>query len=364
MTETLREALRERAELSRPADLDLDLLVRRADRQVRRRRFAGAVAVSGSPNGGRQPDGPQVANGSGGGLFSYAVGSTIVSGGRTIEVGRDVASFVPVVDGVVYADDDDALRWSDGRDTATVGTVAAYAGWHPQVTVDDPGRTVAWLERTSGDFDLAVLPVRGRPAEGSVVRVPVPDVAAGAHPDVVAIDGGTVYVTTGTQVLAFSDVADGRAQTPQVVDRNVADGEIVDVADGHFLRQLRPDDARVGLTVSTTPTGRGAVVHELNRGDLSPDAKHWFTEDYDQFSVYDSATGRRLDPRHPGFAFAAPYAWLDDDTMAVLGLETPDDDASISLLRCRISTADCMVEVRDIGHYGDVALPIGKVLGE
>lgn len=73
-------------------------------------------------------------------------------------------------------------------------------------------------------------------------------------------------------------------------------------------------------------------------------------------------TGR--EPAHPGFAFAAPYQWLDSDTMAVLAVPTADEDGPISLLTCRVSTNACQVATWDMGTYGEVAVPDGRALGD
>jgi hypothetical protein len=111
--------------------------------------------------------------------------------------------------------------------------------------------------------------------------------------------------------------------------------------------------------------GLDVQVPDVATGDLAPDGKHWFTDDSDQFAVFDSATGERQDPafKDLGFEFAAPYQWLGDDTIAALALpKATNDPQPISLLTCHVSTNDCVVTARDIGDAADVALPIGQSL--
>jgi hypothetical protein len=111
-------------------------------------------------------------------------------------------------------------------------------------------------------------------------------------------------------------------------------------------------------------TGLATQVKNVDYGDLAPDGRHWFTDENDEFAVYDSATGRRQDPAHPGFEFAAPYQWLNDDTMAVIAVPDADKGGPVSLLTCRVSTDDCRVAAADIGNYGDFAVPVGAEVAD
>jgi hypothetical protein len=143
---------------------------------------------------------------------------------------------------------------------------------------------------------------------------------------------------------------------------------VQDAGGGRLLvRAGDGENAPGGLAVVPTSANPStdsplSEVPGVASGDLAPDGKHWFTQDADRFAVFDSQTGDREDPTHPGFVFAAPYQWLDSDTIAAVALRTPESD-TISLLTCHVSTNDCAVTAEDVGTYQDVAVPFGAPIG-
>jgi hypothetical protein len=184
------------------------------------------------------------------------------------------------------------------------------------------------------------------------------------QPRVIAIDGPRVYYWDDAGLSPYGMLT-GDAT---LMDADATLDTLSDAANGMLLHQVAqesPEAGVAGLAVTTRLADESPFVPGISEGDLSADGRHVLTQQADQFAVFDVATGRRQDPAHPGFPFAAPYQWLDDDTIAALALAHPDggEDAKISLLTCHLSTNDCEVTVPDAGGYRELAIPFGEALG-
>jgi hypothetical protein len=359
MTKTLRDTFHEQADAREFAVPDFDAIVRQGDRRVRRRRTAGIAAVAAGvlvvacaslllPHGGTpgRPV-PPLATGSTQPLV-WSAGTSLHQDDRTFDLGRKPHLMAQTANGVVYATGDLQVFAFDGTRSRQVGTVAKLYDAHPRLVADEQGTSVAWLERAGTDVTLAVLDV----ATGDVDRSALPTYGKRSA-EVRAVDDGTVYLFDGRDMVS-RDVATGKS----VVLRAGADSAetLQDVAGGQFLH---PGSDDRGMAIGNSLAPRKSSVPNVYGGDLSPDAQHWFTQDSDAFSVFDSATGERTDPPHPGYEFVAPYQWLDDDTIAALALKG-QSTAHIALLTCTVSTDTCEVSNPDIGGYREVMLPFGE----
>lgn len=168
-----------------------------------------------------------------------------------------------------------------------------------------------------------------------------------------------MYFTDGRGLVGY----DPSTGASEVLGPNSSGETLSDAGGGKLLHAVSDDEGMLsGITVSTRIDELGVTVDNVWDGDLSPSGSHWFTNDVDRFAVFDSATGARQDPTHPGFAFAAPYQWLDDDTIAAVAQRRYSDRAPISLLVCSVSTNTCQVAVKDAGTLGDFAIPVGQRL--
>lgn len=359
MTRTLQETFHDQADRRDFAAPDLDAIVRQGARRVRRRRTAGVAAIAAGvlavaalgvtlPRLTRPETTSLPASTPGPKPFTYVVGTELHQGDRTTDLGHRVAVLAQTDRGVVFSDPQRTVWSYDGSGPTRVGTITRLYDTHRRIVADKDGTRVAWLEGDQGVVTLAVLDVR----TGGVVRA---EIGSPRSAEVRAVDGGTVYVYADHDVVGV-DIA---TRTRTVLAEGVLASGLADVSNGFFLR-TRGNDR--GMVVGRSMTGSDSSAADFSSGTLSPDGSHWFSDWADQFAVVDSATGKRQDPPHDGFLFAAPYQWLDDDTIAVLAMTRTVDTAPISLLTCHVSTNDCEVTARAVGSYPDVALPLGQDL--
>jgi hypothetical protein len=290
--------------------------------------------------------------------FAYAVGSVIHSGDDQIDVGVHVESMVQTARGFVFADPRQRVYEERNGHTRQIGRLASRPS---HLVVGDDGRLVGWWDGER--FQLWTGPT------GKTDSVDVGKLGNDPPPSVRAIADSHVWFWNGGQTWAAD-----KPSSDDVYRVTGFDGSdtIQDAAAGKMLVQVGEPGDPSGLAVidevtrdhPSAPSGLAPQVRNIGTGDLSPDARHWFTDDRDQFAVFDSATGQRQDPAHPGFEFAAPYQWLDNDSMAVLAVPNASRMDHISLLTCRVSTNACTVTASDIGRYRDVAIPDGAALGD
>jgi hypothetical protein len=385
MTGQLRTTLHDRADHLTNWDVDLDAIVRDGDRRVRRRRrlaiaggiasgIAGVLAVVGGvstlatrDHASRPQPADEVTK-----PLAYAVGSVIHTGSASVDVGVDVESMVQIDQGFVFTDPQRRVYEEKGGEVHLVRTfdeevTRADAG--SPLAVSDDGRVAVWWD---GD-QFQSYPGYG--LDGKSDSFPAaPTWSNDAPPAVRGVSGGHLYFWNGRQTMiaeipplrSTAFWPDSGLSGPQAVQDAGGDRVLVRVGDGLAVvkANLRPLDAAAlsDWEPGTDLTGVRPQVSGVSTGDLSPDGKYWFSHDNDEFAVYDSANGHRQDPAHPGFDFAAPYQWLDNDTVAVLATKGSSDDPQISLLTCHVSTNDCQVTAPDIGGYDDIVIPVGQPL--
>jgi hypothetical protein len=368
MTGRLRTTMQTRADALVPLDLDLDAIVRDGSRRLRRRltALAGgsaalAMLVAGTAFGlhDRGSTAEPAPADYPGMPFTYAVGSVIHSGTSQVDVGVDVDSMVQTATGVVFADPQQRVYVEENGATHQIGQLGAAAS---HLVVGDDGSFVGWWDGRR--FQLWPGPTGGTDSVdlGATTSDRPPSIRAIADSHVWFWNGTETWVATKPTTNAVYQIHGG-----------LGSDSIQDAAAGKMLVQVGAEQGPAGLSVIdeiTYPQGIDVAgldpqVRNVSSGDLSPDGTHWFTDDSDQFAVFDSATGKRQDPtyRGLGFVFAAPYQWLDSDTMAVLALaDTEVQHPRISLLTCHVSTNACQVTARDVGDETDVAIPVGESL--
>lgn len=365
MTGQLRTTMQRHAETLEAPSLDLDAIMAAGRSRSRRRTaivggvaaaamVAGGAVFLGVAGNGNDSTAAEFAD-VGGTSFSYAVGSVIHSGDTTTDMGVAVSAYVQTSTGVVFADPEHRVFVVDKAAPRQIGTVTDGTA----LVADDAGSTVAWVDGN----DLKVF----RLGQPDLRSVPVQQPDSGEHAAIRAISDGFVWFWDARGTMAY----DVRAQQVRHVLGLDGYQAVQDVAQHRLLAQTDGSSgsggmAVVDLNVDGASAPKQAQVPNVYSGDLSPDGRRWFTEDADQFSVYDSVTGRRRDPPHPGFAFAAPYRWLDDDTIAVLALATVRNPGQVpvSLLTCHVSTNDCTVTARDIGTSSQIAIPVGRSIAD
>jgi hypothetical protein len=389
MTGQLRTAMQTRADELGRLDLDLDAIVRDGNRRLRRRRTmmaagAGALALvaagtafglhgrgtTAEPSPADQAAKPLV----------YAVGSVIHSGDGTIDVGRKVVSMVQTARGFVFSDPGQNVYEEQDGDVQQIGHLATVRS---RLVTGDDGLVTTWWDghqihlwpfaSAEGDANTispaALSPNPAPPTSGQPDQAPYVEALSDGH--LWVWDGRETKVVDVRPTPSTAFWPDAGLPDPGTVQDAAGDRILVRVGNGLAVvkANLQPLDA-AGLRSwepGTDLTGVTVQVPNVSSGDLAPDGTHWFTQDADQFAVFDSTTGERQDVafKDLGFQFAAPYQWLNDDTIAALALpKATNDPQSISLLTCHVSTNDCVVTAKDIGDSTQVAIPVGEPLSD
>lgn len=384
MTGLLKESLREQAETQTVPRFDAATIMSAGNRRVARRRVvAGSLAVAAVTLAAVAL--PQLA-GVGGttgadGLVAqqgrdatrafaerrptYAVGTVIHYGEDTIEVGETVGSFVQTDDGFVYATDNGEIHLADGATTEEIGRTSRDGLY---LRADDSGSLVAWVEFTGGRapelvvYDTAARDEVARTAEGTE-----PEMSAFRDTDaayVYAVDDGTVYWRSADGLVAL-DVAEG---TSEVLLADAVPSDVADVADGTFAHRVqRPDGEDEVLRVSTDLTDPARPLPSGWKGHLSPGARYISVEVGDEIAVYDTSTHEEVTPDTDGYEFVAIYSWLDDGTVAMIGIERLGGAQPIDILTCEVPAGACTVAADDVATYSEdgpvpLALPVGERL--
>ncbi|WP_432478610.1 hypothetical protein [Nocardioides sp. GXQ0305] len=360
MTDKLTTLLHDRADTVAFDSPDLDTVTRAGDRRVRRRRTlvtAGgaaaavvlAVGVALYPGADSVVDrdaatGPS----SEPAPLSWVTGSTLhVGPDRTVDLGREVATYVRTGEGYVFADRAGRLwSWEDGE---SFGIGLTTKGEDATRLVADPDTsTMAFVDGGVGPAQVVVFDqVRGGfdvlPTEGPATLY--------------GLDAGTVYWRDARGIVA----ADVSAATVEVLADGPRAADLSDVETRTFATPT------AGGTVVGDAPGEGVRLEEAygSTGVLSPDGRYYSSEG-DEQSVFDARTGQRvqLDLTQE---FATGYEWLDGSTLAVLAAERPSTQATAQLLRCTVPAGDCEVVAADLGTIGDLqgtlALPTGDPVG-
>lgn len=349
-----------------PLMVDLDAITASGGSIVRRRRAAwvaggtaAVLAVAGLGYGLAKLPGhsPRTATVAGTGLPtgpSYAVGSTLHLGDTSVDVGRQVHAMVLTERGAVFTDGaDDVFAAVDGQ-VRRLGAAFLADGDNGDLLLaaNDQGTTVAWVSPLGDGYAL----VRYDVARHAVTTHPLD--TPGAAPQVRAVDGSSVYLFDGRGVVRI----DGDDE--QILDTTTDHELLQDVSNGVFLRRenTQTNDG-AGLVAASTLTTRGHRFRAANNGTLSPDGEHAISDTADQALLMDTATGRQRDLSLPGFGFLAPYGWIDNDTIAAIGIES-EDATEVSIATCTVTTAQCQVSVADAGAADplNLAFPTGDDL--
>lgn len=374
MTGLLKSVLQERAERTSPVQADLDAIISRGDRRVRRTRVTGAMAgiagvaliatvVPFATGQWLDADSPVAPAPAGPAPFadrqvSYAVGPTIHHGDQRIDVGRDVRSYVQTDDGFVFATKSGEVFFNDGEQTSAVGRTSPGGLY---LKADDSGSYVAWVE----------FPTEGAPrfvVYDTALRERVVETAEGNRPGmdsfrdtdaayVFGVDGDFAYWRSGDGLVKH-DITTGQSE---ILARDVSPFDVADIANGkiaHLTR--RGGDEASTLRVSTDLENPAEPLPSGWNGYLSPSGDHIVVEDADEMAVYDTATRADVTPDTKGYAFVAGYDWLDDDTVLMLGLESPDESEPIDILRCDVPSGGCTVAVDEAATFPGFAIPVGE----
>lgn len=386
MTGLLKETMREHADAQAPPAIDIETIISAGSRRVARTRVAaGSLAVAavtlaavGFPqllDGSGTPGDEGLVAGQGREAATpfaerrptYAVDGTIHYGDTSIDVGQRVESFVQTDGGFVYATIDGQVHLADGTTNAPIGRTSPDGLY---LKADDTGSVVAWVEFAAGQApELVVYDTADRKEVVRTDEGTRPDMQSFRDTDsvyVYAIDDGTVYGRNADGVTAL-DVATG---TSELLLTGSGAFDVTDVANGHFAHLVREvGDENSALRVSTDLAHPAAPLPSGWSGRLSPGAVYVSTEEGDEVTVYDVATHQEVTPDTGGYAFVGAYAWLDDDTVSMIGTKSLGGGSQpIDFLTCEVPKGACAVAEKGVATYSEdgpvplLALPIGERL--
>jgi hypothetical protein len=357
MTETLRDMMTERVERAPEPRIDIDQVVRSGRHRVWRHRALGgaaacaviAAAVLVAPALHQTSDDPGI---SGTGAFevrkvTYAQGSTIHYGDRTISVPHEVRSFVQTDDGFVFAGADDTIYFTNGDDTEAIG----HAGAFTRLAADDSGSYVAWVEIDKGETPETVVYDTGTGAE--VLRTSEGNGPGRGYysdydePSTDALDGETVYVHNAEGFVTV-DIPTGRTSVLFSPD----DPRTLDDAAGGMIGLVDP---RGTLAVRSGADGADQTFPGYAYAQLSPSGTRAFTSRVsdDKRAILDLPSGDDVTPTWGDYRYVFLSQWIDDDTLVAYG---PKGRGLDDVLRCSIASGNCVVAVPSVR---DARYPFG-----
>jgi hypothetical protein len=379
MTGLLHDLMHERADALDGPSIDVDGLVRAADRRVRRRRLAllggtvaaAAVAALALPlalGGGDDGKDPVVTDPGLAGAFaahepSYAVGSVVHIQGLSVDVGRTIRAYVQTDDGVVFSDALGAVWSADGASVIQVGHVDAEV---PLLRTDRP--RAAWVDPLGHGDGVPLFTVLDQSID-EVVTDPLGNVAGmsvladGKDPAVVyALDGTNAYVRDHRGAVVW-DLTTGESR---VLDPAADGSTIDDVSDGVIAYTPSADTSGDGAYRIGSSLQSGIDLTLWNGYFFSPGGRYFLGEpESDDVRVIDTASGRPLPKDDQGYDYFGGYDWVDDTHYAALGVDQPYEDTRVDILSCEAATGVCTTVAKAVGTLsGGLAIPVGEYLGD
>lgn len=364
MTEQLKEALRERAREAGDDVFDLEAIMRVGDRGRRRRHLAvaaaltAAVAVAGgllALTTGQQNStevAPAITNGR---PVTYAEGSTVHYGDRSIDVGHTVRDLAVVDNGAVFTGADGAVYFTDGSDPERIGHGAA--GRDDWVKSGASGYLVTWIDATPkpGGRSLVVYDTRRQRVVSRAAPIrDVHDKALGDVPEfmhdgpgrVAGIDGHHVYWYSSGWLQSTRPDFDAVMESVSRLWRS----SVVDVVDGRFVYDDPRDRGGDGMTMSPK-LGRYAVPLPAGTRMVTPNGAYAIVGRDGDDRIHSVPDGADVTPAHDGYE--SIHVTQIGGATTVVAIGRRDDGATADLLRCGIG-GSCEPVVTGLDPHGTV----------
>lgn len=363
MTEKLKTLMDEAAEVDF-ATPDLDTIYRDGDKAVRRRRLvvgAAGLAAAAVTTGvvlvatGAGPDKGADAANEPAPPAGWAAGSVLHTPYGPVDVGHPVHAYVETSIGYVVADDRGRVWSVVGTDVSPAGRTSVDSTW---LVGDEDSPLAAWVDTSEEPRIVAY--------DQDHHQTILLD-AASPRDEVVAVDGGQIYVQAGPQVRALP-IGKG---TETTLEPPTPPSDLLDVEEGVLVwTDPGDDDGQSDYLIGRAETE--PVVIPWVQGEfamLSPDAR-WVTFDADEARVFDTRTGEQVDIDVEGRAFASGYGWVDEDSVSMIAGRS--EEGAIELLVCQVPAGDCLVDEASVGQLGtfadamttEFALPFGLAIEE
>ncbi len=335
-------------------------MIRTGRRRVWRNRAAGgtaacaalaavALVASTLPFGGSADD-PTLSDSGGERQISYASGSTIHYGDRSIDVSpHKVGRFVVTDDGFVYTARG-SVYFTDGAGSEKIGDTEGYVD---VLTADDTGSYVGWVERLRSPYITQAVvydTARGREVFRSPKSDSRSDDGCFSEDDGLrfnAIDGHTAYICDGA-VFGVS-AWDLTTQTRKWPTTNPPRPEswLTDV-DNSYLAWSTTEFAGTSGTIVSRDPAADAPFYPISGNQLSPDANYIAGGANGQTVVFDRTTNQEVElsmPEYPEWYF---MQWVADDRFTAIGFHAENDNQDNAseapdLLTCDASSAMCTV---------------------
>lgn len=363
MTGLLKDVMTERADRLDSPTIDVEAITRAGDRTVRRHRIAGLAAGTAAAVGIgvavqliSWPDdlGDNTVASNRPAVASWAIGSDIHTETETIEVGRTVHAYVRTDVGFVVQDTDGTVWSVTSGEPKRVGTAST-----DQAALKADGPLAGWVEFPAGQAPQFVVFDQ---ATGSILRnSDSTEPGMGASKDAVnpaflyAIDGRTAYWRDTRGVVRY-DINTAEAT---VLGPAVNGFDLADVEEGLLVR---PDEGGLEsrTIVSADVVADGPAFPVSTPAYLSPRATYLMSENGDDFTVFEIATGKELAPTEAkrAYWFFLGFEWLDDKRYVAMGQTARDQP--VDLLTCVAATGECELSADDVATSEDLRLPTGR----
>jgi len=379
MSELLREVLRDRADAVAVPAISVDELAARGDQIRRRRRLTGVgvaaaavalvagIALLTDQDTSSEPVRPPQPERSNTRPLTYAEGTSVHYGDKTLEAPAPVVELDLTDNGVAVLTDDGRVWFTDGGELEQIGSTGAYADtpeWRDAaftrwVVSGNWGYSVAWLEypEESGPADVWVYDSYAREV-----------VAKGTLP----VDRErsamlySAYTHRAYVVLDPEEFETSFDLEPQL-RLDVTTGVQHRLAPGDYQAELASQGKARTLVVGESGAPDTHSIVEGIGSNWQVQGDRLVPMGVQPLYARDASSGQRVVFRMPpGYPNTRTplvwlFAWLDDDTMAMVASERAEragyDGRGEDLLVCRVSTKQCELALDGGDLAGSIVVP-------
>ena len=281
--------------------------------------------------------------------LTYALGSTIHYGDRTVDTPGEVVELDVTDAGVVARTADGGIWFTDGQDLEQVGTLGEPGSTYADadfpfgsswgfVVSDNTGARAAWLEFPQpGEPELVVYDTEN--AE-ETAREPL-GVDPGSYALLAGVTDRYGYWYSNPESIEDEPFPDQRI--------DLGSGATVEVSEEAYAADRPGPNSPRTMMVSHAEESEPAnyrVIHDATMRQFDVRAGRLVPMGMQPMDARDGGTGRRFEFEAPeGYPNAGPgwlVQWLDDDTVVIVQTRGGNDD----LLECRHSTGACTLAER------------------
>lgn len=294
---------------------------------------------------------------------AYAIRTTIHDGGRELDVGRPVLSFVRTDRGFVAIRGNAA--WRDGEpaelvvvDGNDVRHLADLSSGSAHLYADDAGSLVAFYE----DDELVVVDLAQD--DERILRWGGSSTFDSSAPTVLALDDGKVYVRDSGAVRPFDLESCETGSLP------VEAGQVEDVA-GEVVAESTDGGSTYAVQVRRLSAEEGRLIRGAEEPVLSPDGGYVAVrvqvddEPGSDGRIIEVDTGADVTPPAGDYTWRWFFDWLGTGQVVGFAATTEprglvEDRLEVDVIRCAVGSGSCRVIGHETLRIDRFAVPTGR----